>query len=247
MTTPAALAGISHGTSSPEGRAAVSTLMAAVAAELPGIEVVAGFVDVQHPDTEETLAGLAADTPVTIVPLLLSAGYHVHVDLTESVRAHPAQAVTLGGTLGPDVRLTQLLLHRLHEVGLTPHDTLVLAVAGSSDVRAVEDCRIVAGQLAEASGHQVTLGFLSAAEPRLADAIVHARMAAPGARVVVSSYLLAPGYFQDLAAAAGGDVTTGPLLLPGSPAPQEVVDVIVDRYRTCTSCTLCDGFCQRAS
>jgi sirohydrochlorin ferrochelatase len=219
--------------------------MAAIAAELPGIAVVAGFVDVQHPNTEETLAGLAPEAPVTIVPLLLSAGYHVHVDLTDSVRAHSARAVTLGGALGPDARLTQLLVQRLSEAGLTPHDTVVLAVAGSSDVRAVDDCRAVAEQLAAASGHQITLGFLSAAEPRLAEAIVQARATAPGARVVVSSYLLAPGYFQDLAAAAGGDVTTEPLLQAGSPAPQQVVDVVVDRYRTCTQCTACGRFCQR--
>jgi sirohydrochlorin ferrochelatase len=245
VNRPTALAGISHGTSSPEGQAAVAGLMAAVEAALPDVAVAAGFVDVQHPDTEETLAGLPAGEPVTVVPLLLSAGYHVHVDLTDSVRAAGARAVTLGGALGPDARLTELLHRRLQEAGLTPRDSLVLAVAGSSDVRAVEDCRAVAEQLAAASGHRVTLGFLSAAEPTLADAITQARTAAPGERVVVSSYLLAPGYFQDLAAAAGGDVTTAPLLEAGMPAPQQVVDVVVDRYRTCTACTSCGGFCQR--
>jgi sirohydrochlorin ferrochelatase len=93
----------------------------------------------------------------------------------------------------------------------------------------------------------VTLGFLSAAEPRLADAVASARAAAPQSRVVVSSYLLAPGYFQDLAEAAGGDVTTAPLLLPIGAAPQQVVDVVVDRYRTCTACTTCGGFCTRGA
>lgn len=221
--------------------------MAAVAEALPGVEVTAGFVDVQHPDTEETLDGLPAGLPATVVPLLLSAGYHVHVDLTDSVRAQHARAVTLGAALGPDARLTDLLLQRLSEAGLRSDDTLVLAVAGSSDRRAVVDCREVAAQLAAASGHEVTLGFLSAAEPRLADAVASARAAAPGTRVVVSSYLLAPGYFQDLAEAAGGDVTTAPLLLPTGAAPQQVVDVVVDRYRTCSACTTCGGFCARGA
>ncbi len=49
-------------------------------------------------------------------------------------------------------------------------------------------------------------------------------------RVVVVSYLLAPGYFADLAAAAGGDVTTPPLLVDGDPVPSELVDVVIERY-----------------
>ncbi|MGL4339537.1 MAG: sirohydrochlorin chelatase [Rhodoglobus sp.] len=247
MTPSTALAGISHGTSSPEGQAAVAALMSAVAQTLPDIEVAAGFVDVQHPDTEETLNSLPPGVSATIVPLLLSAGYHVHVDLTDSVRAQSERTVTLGGALGPDERLTELLLQRLREAGLKDDDTLVLAVAGSSDARAVVDCRAVAASLAAASGHQVTLGFLSAAQPRLRDAVASARAAAPGRRVMVSSYLLAPGYFQDLAVAAGGDVTTEPLLLARGPAPQQLVDVVIDRYRSCTSCTTCGGFCQRGT
>jgi len=48
--------------------------------------------------------------------------------------------------------------------------------------------------------------------------------------VVVSSYLLAPGYFHDLAVASGGDVTTAPLLAAHEPAPRELVDVVLDRF-----------------
>jgi hypothetical protein len=62
------------------------------------------------------------------------------------------------------------------------------------------------------------------------DAVAAARAENPGARVVVASYLLAPGFFADLAAKAGGDVTTAPLLVADEPAPAELVDVVVDRY-----------------
>jgi sirohydrochlorin ferrochelatase len=78
----------------------------------------------------------------------------------------------------------------------------------------------------------VALGFLSAAEPRLADAVAAARRDNPGRRVVVSSYLLAPGFFQDLVLAAGATVVTSPLLVPGAPVPRQIVDVVLDRYRS---------------
>ncbi len=237
-----ALAGVAHGTSSPEGRAAVAALMAAVADARPELTTVLGFVDVQHPDTEETLDAVK---DVTLVPLLLSAGFHVHVDLTEAVEGRPQQAITLAAALGPDERLVSLLVRRLHEAGLESGDSVVLAAAGSSDARAVADCRAVATALASASGREVSIGFLSAVEPTLAEAVGQARAGHPDARVVVSSYLLAPGYFQDLAEAAGGDVTTDPLLSVTDSAPAELVELVLDRYDTCTACTACGRLCRR--
>ena len=81
-----------------------------------------------------------------------------------------------------------------------------------------------------ASGHEVTLGFLSAAEPRLADAVLAAREQHPGARIVASSYLLAPGYFHDLVGAAGADLVTAPLLAEGEAPPAVLVVIVLDRY-----------------
>jgi sirohydrochlorin ferrochelatase len=233
---PPALVGISHGTSSPEGRRAVRGLHDAVAEALaqrhpdatPSVRL--GHVDVEQPDVPATLASLDADEPAVVVPLLLSAGYHVYVDLTESVADETTRPVALAGALGPDDRLAALLLRRLEEAGLQGGDRIVLAVAGSSDRRAVEDCRDQARRLAAASGREVGVGFLSAAEPRLADAVAAARADGTGARVVVANYLLAPGYFDDLARAAGADVTAQPLLVPAVPAPSELVDIVLDRY-----------------
>ena len=237
--TPA-LVGISHGTSSPEGQRAVRGLRDAVAEAVaqrhpdapPSVRL--GHVDVEQPDVPETLASLAAGEPAVVVPLLLSAGYHVYVDLTEAVAEETNRAVVLAGALGPDDRLATVLLRRLEEAGLRDDDRIVLAVAGSSDRRAVEDCRDQAARLAAASGREVALGFLSAAEPRLPEAVATARAAADGGaaggRVVVANYLLAPGYFDDLARAAGADVTAQPLLLPDEPAPTELVEVVLDRY-----------------
>ncbi|WP_448811672.1 sirohydrochlorin chelatase [Agromyces bauzanensis] len=235
---PPALVGISHGTSSEAGRAAVRGLHDAVASAVatrhpdapPSVRL--GHVDVEQPDVPATLASLEPDEPAVVVPLLLSAGYHVHVDLTEAVdTAASARPVVLADALGPDDRLAQVLVRRLVEAGLRDDDRIVLAVAGSSDRRAVDDCHDMARRLAAASRHDVSIGFLSAAEPRLDAAVQAARAAsAPAARVVVANYLLAPGYFDDLARAAGADVTARPLLVDDEAAPTELVELVLDRY-----------------
>lgn len=237
MRTPApALVGISHGTSSPEGRRAVRALHDAVAEALgtrhPDVSPSArlGHVDVEQPDVPATLASLAPGEPAVVVPLLLSAGYHVHVDLTEAVEEAGDRRVVLAGALGPDDRLAAVLARRLDEAGLHDDDIVVLSVAGSSDARAVRDCHDMRERLAAATGRDIRLGFLSAAEPLLPEAVAHARADASGARVVVASYLLAPGYFQDLAEAAGADVVTAPLLVPDAATPPELVDIVLDRY-----------------
>ena len=224
------LAGFAHGTSSPDGRAATVELMRAVAEAHPAITVRLGYVDVQHPDPAETLDAIEPGREAIVIPLLLSAGYHVHVDLTEAVQAQADRPTELTGALGPDDRLTELLQQRLHEAGLQDDDILVLAVAGSSDARAVADCHVVAERLAAASAREVRIGFLSAASPRLPEAVAAARAAHPGRRIMVSSYLLAPGYFQSLVEAAGADVVTQPLLLATGAAPRQLVDVVASRY-----------------
>lgn len=236
---PSALVGISHGTSSSDGRSAVRGLHDAVAAAVaerypdaaPSVRL--GHVDVEQPDVPATLASLERGEPAVVVPLLLSAGYHVHVDLTEAVEAASDRSVVLAGALGPDDRLATVLLRRLVEAGLRDDDRIVLAVAGSSDRRAVEHCRDMAGRLAAASGREVAVGFLSATEPALPDAVAAARSAGDASgrhRVVLANYLLAPGYFDDLARRAGADVIARPLLVPDEPAPAELVDIVLDRY-----------------
>lgn len=223
-----ALLAISHGTSSPSGQAAVSTLVAAVAAARPDLSVHEGFVDVQQPDVPAVLGALPPARESVIVPLLLSAGYHVHVDLADD--AASSDGAVVAGALGPDDRLVALLARRLAEVGLRSDDVVVLAAAGSSDARAVADCAETARRLGDLIRHHVTVGFISAALPRLADEVATTRAAHPHARIVVASYLLAPGYFAELAAEAGGDVTSEPLLVAGADAPAELVELVLDRY-----------------
>ena len=108
MTTSDApvLLACAHGTSSPSGRTAVQRLVDAVAAELPDVEVVPTWVDVQTPDLTERTEQYAG-RPAVVVPLLLSAGYHVYVDVAEAVAADDLHRVS--AALGPDRALARLL------------------------------------------------------------------------------------------------------------------------------------------
>jgi sirohydrochlorin ferrochelatase len=231
MTVPALLA-ISHGTASLAGQAAIQRLVDAVADRLPEVVVRLGHVDVQQPDVAASLNALPESQPVVIVPLLLSAGYHVRVDLKEQSAGH--ERVTISPALGPDPRLVEALLARLAPLGPTDDDTVVLAVAGSSDDRANEDCRTIGAMLGERLGRPVTVGFLAAAEPRLGEAVSRARAAATdgaSGRVLVANYLLAPGYFHDLAVRlADGSPVARPLLDDDEPAAS-LVELVVDRFR----------------
>ncbi|GAA3869516.1 hypothetical protein GCM10022381_11000 [Leifsonia kafniensis] len=229
LTHPALVA-ISHGTSSPDGQAAVAALVDAVAYRRPDLDISGGFVDVQQPDVAATLGALDPHMPAVIVPLLLSAGYHVHVDLVvESAEADRDSAIS--AALGPDTRLIDVLEMRLLRAGYREGDSVVMAAAGSSDARAVDDCVEVGRMLSARLLAPVTVGFISAATPRLADAVQAVRSARPTRRVIVSTYLLAPGYFASLCQNGGADVVTDPLLLASEHPPASLVELVLDRYR----------------
>jgi len=229
----------SHGSRSPAAQQAVLALVDAVtrrlAATAPAVAVVGGFVDVQQPDVPHCLAAAEPGRAAVIVPLLISAGYHVRFDLANAVAGALPRPVVVTDALGPDERLARILGDRLTECGLGPDDRVVLAAAGSSDTNAVADCRTAGAQLAALLGRPVTVAFIAAAEPRLADAVAAVRLEAPGARVVVASYLLAPGTFAGLAREAGADVVSAELLVSGEEPPAALIEIVVDRYRAAVS------------
>lgn len=224
----------SHGSRSPAAQRAVLALVDAVtrrlAATLPAVDVVGGFVDVQQPDVPHCLATAEPGRPAVIVPLLVSAGYHVRFDLANAVAGARPRSVVVTDALGPDERLAGIVADRLAEIGLGAGDRVVLAAAGSSDANAVTDCRSAGDQVAALIGRPVTVAFIAAAQPRLADAVASARRESPGARVVVASYLLAPGTFAGLAREAGADLVSAELLVDGEEPPAALVDIVVDRY-----------------
>jgi len=217
------LVACAHGTRNATGRRLIAELALTARRLRPGLETTAAFVDVQPPTVVDVVAGLAAEgRAAVVVPLLLSGGYHVHVDIAGAVAAHPGAVAAR--PLGPDERLVEVLSDRLLEAGAEPGDAVVLAAAGSSDPRAVADVERTAALLQRGRPGPVTCGYGSAATPSVPEAVAAAR-AAGASRVVVAAYLLAPGHFADKLATAGADAVTGPLL-----PDDRVAAVLLDRF-----------------
>ncbi|MGH3773062.1 MAG: sirohydrochlorin chelatase [Pseudonocardiaceae bacterium] len=205
-----------HGTRDPAGVAVARQLVGALGARLPGRPVLLAFADVLGPGVREALA--SAPGPVTVVPAFLSSGYHVRTDVPSQVAATGRRDVTISTALGPHPLLADAVADRLRAAGWRRGDAVVLAAAGSSDPRAVADVRAAARQLSCKVDTRVRVGFVATGAPRVAPLVAGLR-ADGESRVVVASWLLAPGLFPRSLASAGADVVAAPL-----GAHPEVVD-----------------------
>jgi len=204
FTSDAPLVLVAHGSTDPRFADVVEAIANGVRRLAPGLDVRVGYLEHGPPHVTDVV-----EPGAVVVPLLLTSGYHVRVDL-------PAQAtgVVTAGALGPDPRIAGALAQRLTEAGYDG-GPVVLAAAGSADQRAVEDVAIAASQLAEVLAAPVTAAFVSAGEPRLADVEPPA----------VSTYLLAPGLFADKVAECGARVIADPL-----GAHPVLAEIALDRY-----------------
>jgi sirohydrochlorin ferrochelatase len=266
MNSPILIA-CAHGTSNAQGAAEVNALRDAIAALRPGLDVREAYVDVQQPDLVDVVAGLPADIPASdggaaatsaaeadeapqaagapgaagvsavVVPLLLSVGYHVKVDIAKAVKSRPGTVAA--APLGPDPRLAALLDQRLREAGVTDNDAIVLAAAGSSNPNAAVSVEELARQLQALRSNRIVPAYGASAKPSVPEAVAMLREEAAGGagagesaggvsvggRVVVASFLLAPGFFHDQLAKAGADLVTEPLL------PSSVLaEIALERY-----------------
>jgi len=215
MDRPALLA-VSHGTDDADGSRAIAALVAQVRSTLPDVDVIEAFVDVQQPDAAELAPQL--DGPLVIVPLLLSSGFHVHHDLHGIAKTRPSTVIA--DPMGPDPLLVEVLAQRLP----AGDDPVILAVAGSRDPRSLTDAEGMGALLTHHLGRAVHLAYLAARQPDLPTAL------AEHPNAIVSTYLLAQGYFFDLAQRQAADRVLTMPLLDGGPVPQPLVDLIVARY-----------------
>jgi sirohydrochlorin ferrochelatase len=224
MTTPVLIA-CAHGTRNAGGQEAIRRVLAEIEALRPGLEVLEAYVDVQEPELAGVVAGLPEGTPAVVVPLLLGTGYHVKVDIPKAIKDRPE--VVAAPPLGPDPRLAELLAHHLRSAGLEENDGVLLAAAGSSLPDGSVDSEEQARQLAELLPNPVRVAYGASAEPNVPDGVaaLRAEVTKHGGRVIVSSYLLATGYFHDQLAKAGADVVTAPLL----PSPA-LAEIALERY-----------------
>jgi sirohydrochlorin ferrochelatase len=207
-----------HGTRDPAGIAEIDAMAAAVGARLPDVAIGVGYVDVLEPTLAAVLSGVSADSLVIVVPLFLTAGYHVRVDVPAAVAAYPHRDVRVTPALGPDPALIGVAAAQLQAAGARPHDAVVLAAAGSAAPQAIAEAH-AAGRLLGAP-----VGFIGSGIPLVASVVRVLRDR--GARTVaVASWLLAPGLFHSRLTTVGADIVAPPL-----GAHPAVIDLIVRRY-----------------
>ncbi len=207
---------VAHGTRHPTGNDVARALTAA-AGERLGITAVTSYVELSEPLFADVMAGLTESA--VVVPLLLSTGYHVTVDLPRAVES-ASVPVTMGAALGPDAALATAQADRLREAGADSGQRVVMVAAGSQDPAAMPDLERAAALLAEEWGGEVALATLGGPGQRPAEVV------RPGD--AVSPYLLAQGQFaerarsESLGAAVIADVIG---------VHEAVVDLIVARAR----------------
>jgi sirohydrochlorin ferrochelatase len=195
---------VAHGTRDPHGNAVSAAITAAAGARL-GMPAVATYLELAEPSFGSVRP---SGDPAVVVPLLLSTGHHVRVDLGN------------GRPLGPDSLLAAAQVERLLQAGATHGQPAVMVAAGSRDPEALRDLRWATRLLASMWGGPVRLATLGGLGERPADLV------RPGD--AVSPYLLAPGFFATRARteslAAGATAVAD--VIGAHPA---VVDLVVER------------------
>jgi sirohydrochlorin ferrochelatase len=214
---------VAHGTRKGTGVAMIEALALQVGSLL-GRQVQTAFVDVLSPTPAEVLSALPMG-PAVVVPAFLSSGYHVHVDIPAGIAASGHLDVTVTPALGPSVEIVRVLTDRLIESGWRPADSVVLGAAGTSDPRALSALRRTAAMLSAALGSRVELAYAVSGTHWVGDAVASLRQRGAG-RVIVASYLLADGLFQDRLGSCGADLVTEPL--GGHPG---IARLIASRFR----------------
>ncbi len=199
-----------HGTRRSAGVAVIGDLAARVG-ELLDRTILVAFVDVLGPTPSEVLSDLPAGRePAIVVPAFLSRGYHVRADLPAHIEASGHPNVVVAPALGPGQEIARILYQNLVETGWHPDDSVILAAAGTSDLRARADLDNAATLLSALTGSPVQLGFAATGSPTIRDAVTTTRRRG-ARRVVVASYLLADGLFQERLDCCGADLVTRPL------------------------------------
>jgi sirohydrochlorin ferrochelatase len=199
---------VAHGTRKQQGVAMITDLAQRVSALLDD-QINVAFVDVLGPTPSELLRRMH-HAPAVLVPAFLAGGYHVRTDIPAHVAASRHCGVTVTAPLGPSPQLTRVLADRLVESGWRPDDAVVLAAAGTSDPFARKDLHTMATWLSAIIGSRVELAFAATGRPYVSEAVSALREGG-ARRVVVASYLLSEGLFQDRLHASGADAVTAPL------------------------------------
>jgi sirohydrochlorin ferrochelatase len=233
---------VAHGSRDPAAAATAEDLAGlvrerALRSGLDGLTVRVAYLGHAAPSPGQVLDSLPGG-PVVVLPLLLTHAYHSKTDIPAVLRAATAHGrgasdIRYGETLGTHPLLLRALERRLAQAGVPagdPDTSVVLAAAGTSDPAARAAIReVAAGWQRRRGWREVVTAYASTAAPTPGAAVAALRARAVGGRVVVASYLLAPGRFATQVAAeslAAGADAVGEVL---GPAP-ELADIVLARY-----------------
>ena len=213
-----------HGTRSDAGQAVISNLVNAVRARRPALDVRLAYVDVVEPFLADVVAEVSG--PLVVVPVLLSRGYHVRVDIPSALGSREDACAST--SLGPHRAVSVAMAERLADArgpGVLPAPGLVLVATGSSDPDSAQDLQSAAADLAELLERPVHAGVMSGPGQDFAALI---DQLGPD-QVDVVPYLLADGFFLDRLVTQceqlGVRTTGGPI-----GAHPAVVELILNRY-----------------
>jgi sirohydrochlorin ferrochelatase len=112
---------LAHGSQSPRAEEGLQGVASQVEEGLGGTGVILAFLQFNHPNLPEAIAGAVAEgkKKIVVVPFFLTPGVHVRKDIpTELDRArakHPGVEILLSRPLLPDPRIAQILLDRIGE------------------------------------------------------------------------------------------------------------------------------------
>jgi sirohydrochlorin ferrochelatase len=193
-TTPDApvLIATAHGTRSATGLATVAALVDGVRRARAGLDVRVAFVDVAEPFLADVVTGV--DGPLVVVPVLLSRGYHVRVDIPQALAGRAFATAT--PALGPDRAVSRALAGRLEAArapGIPAGEQIVLVATGSSDPDAATDLAVAAADLAALMHRPVHAAVMSGPGVPFTEVVAGHR----AGTVDVVPYLLAEGVFYD--------------------------------------------------
>jgi sirohydrochlorin ferrochelatase len=217
MHDPAVLLLTAHGTASASGSATTAALHQAIRAARPGQPTELCFLDVVGPSLSEALDALRGRAAI-VVPLLLSAGYHVQTDIPTVVTGR--SDVRVARPLGPDRLLVTALADRLAAArgSSVPHSTVLVGV-GSSRPDAADDIAVTARLLSEHLGRHVHTATLSAD--------LRSQLTQLEPPVEIATYLLAGGEFLGAIRQSAADISTVAEPIGVHPA---LVQLVLERY-----------------
>jgi sirohydrochlorin ferrochelatase len=237
MTAPA-LVLLGYGSHDPRVARVSQQLRDALLEIRPTLQVEVAFLDHCAPSAPQVVAGLVRRgvEEVVLVPLLLSDAFHAQVEVPAVVAtlraAHPDLRVTASRPLGPEASLLSVIDRRLRDVlrarRISELDGLVLAAAGSHDVRSNAIVARRARQWATHHRLPCVTAFGVASGPTTAEAVRTLR--SQGRRhIAVGSWFLAPGLLwtrqAELAYEAGAVAVSEPM-----GAEPEIAEIALVRY-----------------